>query len=195
MLSVERIRAALATYQPADADAAGLRTAAVAAILREPSSATEILFIHRAEHPQDPWSGHMAFPGGRVEPGDADALAAAIRETREETGVDLQATASAIGRLAAVPAVARGVRVGMVILPFVFALHHTPVLQLSSEVQEVVWVPLAFLAEPGNRSSLVWHHGGAAVTLPCYRYQGHTIWGLTLRMVDEILGLAKYSSP
>src|SRR4051812_3842337 len=69
------------TQQPTPGSAPAIRRAAVAAILRDAAEGPEILFIRRAEHPQDPWSGHMAFPGGREEPGDADLLETAIRET------------------------------------------------------------------------------------------------------------------
>ena len=63
------------------------RRAAVAVVGRSGPSGDELLFIHRAEHPLDPWSGHMAFPGGMVDPGDADPLAAgvAVHNERYET--------------------------------------------------------------------------------------------------------------
>jgi len=48
-------------------------------------------------------------------------------------------------------------------------------------------VPLAFLAERANRSTMAWHHGGAEITLPCFRWHGRVIWGLTFAMVDELL--------
>ncbi|NNL85157.1 MAG: NUDIX domain-containing protein, partial [Myxococcales bacterium] len=59
-------------------------------IFRENSAHTEVLFIERARHPDDPWSGHMALPGGRLDPVDASLRAAAERETREEVGVELR---------------------------------------------------------------------------------------------------------
>ena len=131
----------------------------------------------------------MAFPGGRVEPQDGSPLAAAVRETREEVALELDPPGELIGRLSAVPAMARGRLLGMAILPFVFAVERRVELRLSPEVQAVMWVPLDFLANPANRSTMVWQRAGAHVTLPCYDFRGHTIWGLTLRMADELLDL------
>jgi len=189
MLSLARVRAVLAGRRLEDGGAEGPRRAAVATILRDGLTTAELLFIHRADDPHDPWSGHMAFPGGRVEPHDPSPLAAAVRETREEVAVELDPSAELIGRLTAVPAMARGKPLGMAVLPFVFALERPVEMRLSPEVQAVVWVPLGFLADPANRSTLIWQLDGAKVTLPCYRFGGHTIWGLTLRMADELLDL------
>jgi len=163
------------------------REAAVAAVLRQKGAETELLFIHRAEDPNDPWSGHMAFPGGRVEGADADPLAAAIRETQEEVAIDLERHGRLIGRLSDVVAMARGRRLDMVIVPFVFELHRDQGVRPNSEVQEVVWAPLAFLADPDNRSTVEWQHDGTWLSLPCCRYGDHVIWGLTFGMVSELL--------
>lgn len=51
----------------------------------------EVLFIKRAARKGDRWTSHIAFPGGGRDPGDKDDLAASIRETREEVGMDLEA--------------------------------------------------------------------------------------------------------
>ena len=93
--------------------------AAVAAVLRDTSSGVEVLLIRRAEHPGDPWSGHMALPGGRQDPDDPDLLHTAMRETSEELGLVLDPS-QVIGPLDDLEAVARGRRVGMVVRPFVF---------------------------------------------------------------------------
>src|SRR5512147_2036461 len=74
------------------------RQSAVSIVLREPASGPEVLFIRRSEREGDLWSGHVAFPGGRVEPGEGP-LEAAIRETEEEVGIDLRAVAERIGAL------------------------------------------------------------------------------------------------
>lgn len=163
--------------------------AAVAAILRRGSEGVEMLFIHRAEDPRDPWSGHMAFPGGRVDPGDDSRLAAAIRETREEVGLDLEAVGESIGRLSDVQAISRGRPLSMVITPFVFAVSSAPELVINHEVDEALWVPVAFLADRSNRETMDYRRGDLSIELPCYRYRGHLIWGLTLGMVDDLLSL------
>jgi 8-oxo-dGTP pyrophosphatase MutT (NUDIX family) len=175
-------------------DFEGMTRAAVAAILRAAGAGPELLFIHRAEDPRDPWSGHMAFPGGKVDAVDADPLAAALRETREEVGLDLAAEAQPVGRLSDVRAVGRGRPLSMVISPFVFELQTTPELTTNYEVAAVVWVPVAFLADHGNRETMLYKRYGMSLELPCYRFRGHLIWGLTLGMVDDLLRLVTVSS-
>ena len=167
-------------------DPEGVRWAAVAAILRDRPDGAELLFIRRAEHPEDPWSGHMGFPGGRVDADDATRPAAAVRETREEIGLDLEADGELLGRLSDLVAIGRGRPMGIVIAPYVFAVAGDPELVLNHEVDEAVWVPVAFLLDRTNRSTLEWRHGGG-ILLPCYRWHGRVIWGLTFGMVDELL--------
>src|SRR5438105_2270539 len=108
-LSMRHIRAALGGHAHRRIPAEGMmKKAAVAAIVRERNAELELLFIRRAEHPQDPWSGHMAFPGGRVDHDDPDALAAAVRETREELGLDLGVHGEKLGELSHLVAMAHG---------------------------------------------------------------------------------------
>ena len=166
-----------------------LKVAAVAAVVRQSRAGVEMLFIQRAEDPRDPWSGHMAFPGGRVDASDVDSPSAAVRETREEVSLDLAASGLPLGRLSDVAAVGRGRPLSLVVEPYVFAIEDRPVLELNHEVEEVVWVPLGFLLDRSNRSTIPWRHGEITVNLPCYRYNDHVIWGLTFGMVDELVTL------
>lgn len=192
MVQLSDLRARLDPQNPGSGSIASSRSdesgnrAAVAAVLRE-RGALELLFIRRSEHPLDPWSGHMAFPGGRVDPEDRDELAAAVRETREELALDLALHGELLGELAAVQAVARGRRLPLVIQPYVFVLGE-PELMLTPnhEVAEAVWVPLDFFLTPGNRQRMSYDRDGLQIELPCYRFAGREIWGLTLRMVDDI---------
>ena len=166
-----------------------MRHAAVAAVVRDGRRGAELLFIRRAEHPGDPWSGHMAFPGGRVEPSDGGPLDACLRETQEELGLDLTVAAEQIGQLSDVPAIARGSPVPLVIFPFVFALApgDVPPLTPNYEVQEAVWIPLAHFAEQTNRSTIRKSFIGIPLHLPAFRWRGRIIWGLTLKMVEELV--------
>jgi len=190
-LGLERLAAALARFAPRREPAVpDGRKAAVAAVLRDGAAGAELLFIRRAEHPRDPWSGQMGLPGGRVEPGDSDALAAAIRETREELDLDLAAGGRLLGALSEARTHLRLGRSPYSVAPFVFAIEGDPAFAPSAEVQEALWVPLAFLADPARREVVTWVRRGVPLPMPCCRFGGRPIWGLTLRIVDELLAVA-----
>jgi 8-oxo-dGTP pyrophosphatase MutT (NUDIX family) len=185
---LDSLRLALEGYEARRVPASRRKIqAAVAVVVREGTAGLEVLLIHRAERASDPWSGQMAFPGGRVEAADQRALHAAIRETREEIAVDLEGNASHLGRLSDATPRGHGRRLGLVIEPFLFGLAGEPSLVPNEEVQEAVWVPLSFLSDRSNRSSMWWWRGMIPIWLPCYRYRGHLIWGLTLRILDELM--------
>ena len=170
-------------------EAAGTR-AAVAAILREVPGAegAELFFIRRADHPLDPWSGHVAFPGGRRDPEDTSLLATAIRETREEVGIDLS-PGHLVGRLPDVPAFSRSGRGDLVVTPFVFALTGEVTVAPNQEVATTLWVPVATLARPDVRTSFKLDHDGKSYELPCIHLDPgrHRLWGMTLRMLETLL--------
>jgi 8-oxo-dGTP pyrophosphatase MutT (NUDIX family) len=176
------IRAALVSRPPQRVTEPVTARAAVAVVLRERSGAIEILFIRRAEHPADPWSGQMAFPGGRAEPGDADLRATALRETREEVGFDLALEAEDLGALDEVRAVARMRPLDLAISPFVFRLCGEAAPALSAEVRSVHWLPLDDLLGPSRRSTMDYQHQGDTLQFPCLRVEELVIWGLTYRM-------------
>jgi 8-oxo-dGTP pyrophosphatase MutT (NUDIX family) len=164
--------------------------AAVALVLREGGSGgIELLFIRRAEHEKDPWSGHVGFPGGRAELDDADLEATAVRETREETGLDLVENGERLGDLDEVKALARGRPVDLVIAPIVFRLRQRLDGTPNHEVVSLHWLPLARLLSPGVRSTLQYQHEEAVLELPCLHIEGLVIWGLTFRMFESLASL------
>jgi len=168
------------------------RRAAVAVIIRvDGENGPEVLFIRRSEHPQDPWSGHMAFPGGREEPHDADLLQTALRETREEVALDLEAHAQLLGRLDELPAVARGRRTGLTIAPFVFELTGSSALELNGEVAEVVWAPLEPLFQGERATTYPYDIAGQHFELPAHDVAGRIVWGLTHRMLESLFALLR----
>ena len=180
---------------------ASTRRAAVAVILRAADRAranTELLFIRRAEKAGDPWSGHMAFPGGHIEASDASLLAAAMRETREEIGLDLAATATHIGTLDHQRAQPRGRPMNMVIAPYVFRLDETTAFKPNQEVAEVVWTPLDPMVHGDNHTEEERVVGGSPVLFSGYRINGgHFVWGLTYRMLQSFFQIidAKWQPP
>ncbi len=165
--------------------------AAVAAILRTGRDGLELLFIRRAEHEGDPWSGHISFPGGRSEPGDDGLLATATRETAEETGLDLRQDAELLGSLDEIRAMARGRPVDLTIAPFVFRLLRPARPTPNHEVVSLHWLSLERLLSPGARASMDYRHEGATIELPCLRIDDLVIWGLTYRMFDNLRELVE----
>ena len=144
------------------------------------------LMISRAERHGDPWSGHMAFPGGTVDRSDRHVYATALRELHEEVGIEA-GVLRYLGRLSDV--ITRPHRGwGMLaVTPFVFALEREVPLLPNHEVGQTLWIPLRWLADEEQRSILRWKLKGRDLQLPCYHYQDKCIWGLSLAMLDELL--------
>jgi 8-oxo-dGTP pyrophosphatase MutT (NUDIX family) len=168
--------------------------AAVAIVLapRGADEDAELLFIKRAERASDPWSGHVAFPGGRAEAHDRTIFETAARETREEVGLDLDGAAEPIARLEDLPAIAQGRRTGLIITPIVYALREpSPALAPNEEVQTTLWVPLGQLARFEGASTMTYNYQGKDMVLPCLRLGEHVLWGLTYRMVILLLEALK----
>ena len=168
-----------------------MKRSAVAMILQVREGELHILMIKRAEREGDPWSGHMAFPGGRMDKTDANGYAVAVRETQEEVGLVLGVQDKCIGRLSDLNARPHRGTFGMAVSPFVFRLEREVQFTINHEVAEVIWVPLEFLLDENNREEMNWRYKGASIPVPCYWYEGRCIWGLSLMMLGELLDLAQ----
>jgi len=166
----------------------GIAEAAVALVLRPAQEDLEVLFIKRAENQRDPWSGHMALPGGRRSPADADLIATALRETEEETAVPTR-LCTVLGSLDEVaPGNPRLPRI--LIAPCLVCVPpETPAKPASDEVTATVWIPLAALREPGAISELLVDFEGTSRAFPSIRYGDYVIWGLTYRILGQFFGL------
>ena len=164
-----------------------LQWAAIALTLRLGDDGhPELLMIKRADAAGDPWSGHVACPGGRMDPGDADLTQTAIRETREEIGVNLARVGRILGtlddlspRTPYLPPI--------VIRPFVVAVPSALAIEASSEVASWFWVPLAALREPDAWSTSTIHVRGVARQERTFVYREHVVWGLTERVLTQLL--------
>jgi 8-oxo-dGTP pyrophosphatase MutT (NUDIX family) len=165
------------------------RRAAVALVLRVGEDGeVELLLIRRAEYEGDPWSGQIALPGGRHEPADASLEATAVRETLEETGVDLARAGAPLGTLDEIfPRTP--VLPPIVVRPYVFVVAGDVTLSLSDEVAAAFWVPLAGLRDPATSVDATVVVRGAERTVPCFRYREHVIWGLTERILRQLVAL------
>jgi 8-oxo-dGTP pyrophosphatase MutT (NUDIX family) len=167
----------------------GVRKAAVALIFRlAKGDALELLFIKRAEYEGDPWSGQIAFPGGRVEAGDVSLAETAIRETREETGIDLAREGLIIGTLDDLRP--RSIRLpAIMVRPYVALLDRSEPLVLSPEVALSFWLPFAAMADAES-----WHEDtvfarGIQINARVFRHEQHVIWGMTERILAQLLAL------
>ena len=204
---LDDIRAQLADYRPTTTPPQERPAfeAAVALVLHQPAArpvtrqitqdggspldaSAELLFIERAHREGDPWSGHMAFPGGRREPGDADLQQTAARETLEEVGLALD---SPLGQLDHFNG-SRNIRVPpLLVAPFVYTVAERPSLTENHEVESTVWIPLRWILA---RDSWVEHEvqrDDQPMAFPAFRYDRYTVWGLTYRILRnffEVLG-------
>ncbi len=187
--TLTEILAALRGHSPhTEPSLTAARNASVAMILREsPEGNLETLFMKRAEHPADPWSGQMSFPGGRVEVYDATLEHAARRETAEEVGIRL-APEMHIGRLDDVEGGRLSVH-RLAVSPFVYHHPDPPAPLHNREVAGTVWVPLAYLSEPTNIRAYRFPADPLRRDFPSFQYGPYIIWGLTYRIIGSFVRL------
>lgn len=165
---------------------ANLPSAAVAMILKQSDHQDDLeaLFVKRRAIERDPWSGHMALPGGRSHPSDTSALLTAAREVFEETKIDL-AKCEILGALdEVVPG-----NVSIRVTPFVaFASGPVEVKLNETELTDYFWIPMSYLRDKQNLSTYSIERFGKRVQVPSYRYLGqHVIWGMTLKIIEDFL--------
>lgn len=162
--------------------------AAVAIIQRGEGIDDSALFlIQRARRSDDPWSGDMAFPGGRLQADDTSSVHTAMRETFEETGMDLFEHGRYQHRLTDRLTRHHSRWAPMVVTPHAFSWTGPDRFSLNHEAMAGVWVPTAYLANPEHRDTLRFRVPGGSIPLPCYRYQGYCIWGLSYSMIQDWL--------
>ena len=194
--NIDEVRAALSNHKFAPLNLGITRQAAVAIVLRAEYNQLEVLLIERASHKNDPWSGQMAFPGGRREQEDVSAQAAAERETREELGVSLE-NAEFLGRIDELQGRHSGRAIDLVISPFVYFLEHNVVLSPNYEVADAVWVPFSTLQ---NMKYQVMHVYDRKYnrTHPGIRLgenDTRIVWGLTYRFLGSLFGILGSAVP
>lgn len=187
---VLKLRAALEQHQALGHDEEeGVRRAAVALIFRAGADGKpELLFIKRSDYPADPWSGQVAFPGGREEPGDASLADTAARETREELGIGLGRDGTFIGTLDDLrPRINR--LPDVIVRPYVVLLNAYEPMILSHEVALAFWIPLAALKEAESWRETQVLARGIQINTRAFHHEGHVIWGMTERILGQMLGL------
>jgi 8-oxo-dGTP pyrophosphatase MutT (NUDIX family) len=150
--------------------------------------APELLLVKRAEYPGDPWSGHVALPGGREEPGDASPWHTAAREAREETGLDLLGAGRLLGALDEVYP-RTPVLPPVVVRPHVAAVAGGGPLVLSEEVASAFWVPLSQFGAPGVSAEREVRTRRGVLRVPSFAVGGHVVWGMTERILRQFLSL------
>lgn len=161
-------------------------SAAVAAAVHESERGAELLFIERSANKGDPWSGHMAFPGGRTSSTDTNSVATAIRETKEELGIDLS-SAKGLGRLSDLEGGPRGTRERLRVTPHLFwVLGERPVITANHEVANALWIPVEQLVDENRYIEYPYPLLGSDLW-PGIKIEGErVIWGLTLRMLVDL---------
>ena len=178
---IEKIRFVLADYSPLRADPEGRIEAAVTLILVESEGDLEILLIKRTDREDDPWSGQIALPGGRIEEEDASLLDTAIRETLEETTVDLS-RGQMLGELDDL-STSNPLLPPMLVRPFVFSLESRQPVTHSDEVADHFWISLPDLLDSGAIEDIEVQE--YSLTVDGFRFGEHFLWGMTSRILTH----------
>jgi len=173
---LEKLRHSLRPIGDSDA------RAAVVVLLKEETGDLQIFLVKRATNPEDPWSGNMALPGGRRHPEDQNLMDTVIRETWEETGIDLHKH-NFLGTLN--PVASSGASTRLVVLPFVAIYRETPEVRLNKELRDYFWYPLSRLRSSEGKAVVEGHE------VPAFLVNSEIVWGLTYRMLKNLLDLVQ----
>ncbi len=160
----------------------GSRLAAVSIMLTDASS-PDTLLIRRAERPGDPWSGQVAFPGGKFQESDVSARGTAVREALEEVGIDLAGSSEFLGYSAPF----RTHTGGMDVIPAVFLLKGQVKVRINEEATSYKWVNLERLTSEDARTTYTLDFGGEPREVPAFRVEDFVVWGLTHRIISSLL--------
>lgn len=193
MSLIERLAAKLTPGEP-PTPTDGKRAAAVAVLLHDTTvhghdvpDDPRVLLMKRAERTGDPWSGHISLPGGRYQATDPNLLETAIRETREELGIDLQG-ARLLGHLPPMHPLKSG-PLGVEVTPFVFVTQMSVEPTCGPEALAAFWLPIV-TAGSGSLDG-TYTYPNSQMTFPSWNFEGYVIWGLTWRILGDVLLVAK----
>ena len=205
---MQNIRRSIVSVPPREWDNDGEEAeavrAAVAVILAPSEHGLSLLFIRRSVRANDPWSGHMAFPGGRLEETDETLWETAERETFEEVGLRLDGSCCRLGGLSEVVSpikVFQNRTRRVVVTPYIYFVERRPPLHPNEEVAATHWFSIADLQAPENRQGMPYTYNNTLflgqgvqgapqprkLWMPVIALEGQEIWGMTLRMLDELL--------
>ncbi|MBF8302566.1 MAG: Nudix hydrolase protein [Candidatus Dadabacteria bacterium] len=164
-------------------------SAAVMVILREEQNGYSMLFIERPKSQGDPFSGHMAFPGGKIKVEDKSKLETGVRETIEETGIDLNRIGRILGELDDVSPINPKAN-HYVVTPYIAYLTEGAEIKPNEEVASAMWIPLFHFRNEKSFERRVVEKHGMKLEEFVYHYQNHVIWGMTARILHQFLSLA-----
>lgn len=165
-----------------------VRQAAVTVLLRDHDGMAELMVIKRADDPRDPWSGHLALPGGRADAEDANLVATAARETYEEVGIRLTVEKSFIGQLDTFAPT--NPRLPLIeITPLIALAPPEFTLQINEEVTAAFWLPVGQMKEGGLSDVYHLKLGELTIKRPAYPSPHGPIWGITERILTSFFEL------
>lgn len=180
----EDLRKGLLPPELAEAELESKPSAAVLVLLRPAGDGLEVLLGRRVQRTEDPWSGHISFPGGHRHAEDRSLLETALRETHEEVNLDLRESAEILGHL---PPRSPANEPTMLVVPFVAYATVPLEPRPGPEMAEAFWAPLDRLPEARDRARVRTRIG--ELTVPAFLWEGRVIWGLTYRILEELLRL------